>query len=193
MLGAYPVAMSVGPSHPACFVFDGRLYVVPSGSDLSVSETARALRSLSAIELSGPTPPGGAAHWVVTGAVGGGVAFAVIAAAGGWHVTALLSLLLCFTMGALVGALLAAGTHSLVGAATGEGQAAPRASHAVEVPEDVASSAPDDSTGDELVLWSTLVSRYRRADATASGAEHLEAARDYETVARLLGLPPGRE
>lgn len=186
--------MSVGPSHPACFVFDGRLYVVPSGSGLSASESARALRSRSASEPIGSTTPGGAAQWVLAGAVGGGVAFVIIAAAGAWHVASLLALLLCFTTGAVVGSVLAAGTRSLVvSAAGGEGPTRLAAPHAVEVPEDVASSAPDDSTGDELVLWSTLVSRYRRADGAASGVEHLEAARDYEMVARLLGLAPGSE
>lgn len=88
----------------------------------------------------------------------------------------------------------------------------------VEVPWDVAHAAPGDATADELAVWSVRVARHRQAGATLlagispgepperEGAEAeeaherlarverdlQEAARDYEPVAHLLGLPaPG--
>ncbi|KQR64429.1 hypothetical protein [Frigoribacterium sp. Leaf172] len=187
--------MSVDASHPSCFVLDRRLFAMPSGASRSLSQTKSDLRDLDARSETGRT------HldvWSIVGAITGGFFLAVVAG-GVWGVTSLLSLLLCFGMGATVGALLAVGTRALFIAPTTAGRADPQTCEAVEIPWDVADAAPDDATGDELILWATLVVRYRLAEearagrtgpevASATDHDYEAALRDYESVASLLGL-----
>ena len=224
--------MPVPPGHPRCFRLDGRLFVVPTWSDVSVAEARDALsRSLSATRrpLRGPRRR---ERWGPTGAVVGAGAILVVAVAA-WEVTSLVGLAATSASGALVGGVLAVGVRrlfvdagaggALPSASTGEAMSESTRSGeerdtrvaAVEVPDDVAASAPDDATGDELALWSALVMRYRDAreallsgarpgsavddadtdpaDATArirqAEADLRSAEADYEPVARLLGLP----
>ncbi|GAA0961033.1 hypothetical protein [Frigoribacterium faeni] len=204
--------MPVGPSHPSCFVFERRLFVVPSGTGHGVVETRQSMRG-SRVGSRETTVPGGIDVWLLVGGITGGLFLATVAGAV-WGVGPVLSLVLFFAMGALVGAVLATGTRSLFVPATAsaahhDGSRGGAAFPAVEVPWDVARAAPDDATADELVLWSTLVTRYRRAEearvetpgepatptpiadepAPASvEAEYRAAVRDYEPVARLLGF-----
>jgi hypothetical protein len=189
--------MSVDASHPSCFVFDRRLFAIPSGATRSVAQT----RSDMLARRGWPVPARSRLDaGLIVGAITGGF-FLAFVAGGVWEVTSLVSLLLCFAMGAIVGGLLAAGTRALFIAPVTASRGAPT-SEAVEIPWDVADAAPIDATGDELILWATLVMRYRMAEeargrrADADGDAHpddtLEAAlRDYESVASLLGLAPG--
>ena len=207
--------MSVDAHHPSCFEFEARLYVVPSWSGHGVAETRRSLGPDTGATSRGGA---GAARWSALGAVVGG-AFLVGVAATVWRVDGLGALLLIFVLGAAVGAVLAVGTRTIF--REGEAGHLPESDAgtppserlpAVVVPWDVARAAPEDSTGDELVLWSTLTSRYRDArealvagggeddrftDPLEAGARIAEwetayrtASRDYEPVARLLGFPP---
>jgi hypothetical protein len=223
--------MSVPPGHPRCFRLDGRLFVVPSWSELSVAETRDALTT--ALRRPAPRRPrgDGRSPWGRVGAVAGALGIVVVAVSV-WEVTSLVALAAIAASGAVVGAALALGTRRLVvdaavapdrrdgpvggGAPATVVERDPGAGvAAVEVPGDVAASAPDDATGDELALWSALVSRYRDArEALLTGVEpghvpgevdtdpaevsariadaeaHLRAAEaDYGPVARLLGLP----
>lgn len=206
--------MSVDARHPSCFEFEARLYVVPSWSGHGVVETRRSL---------GPeireTSRGGAGvgRWAALGALVGGSFLGGVAATV-WRVDGLWALSLIFVLGAAVGAVLAIGTRTIFQEGAGDqarGTAAPSPPEgplpAVEVPWDVARAAPEDSAGDELVLWATLTSRYREArealvagggeddrftDPREAGARIAEwesayrtASRDYEPVARLLGFP----
>lgn len=197
--------MSVGASHPRCFVVDGVLWVVPSGTGHDV-ETTRRSRS--------PWPGSAAARprlvdaWTTTGGVTGGFFMGTVAGAV-WQVDGLVDLAAFVVSGGLVGAVLAVGTRRLfVDAAEPEGDADPRSDvelPAVRVPWDVAAAAPHDATGDELALWSARTERWRVAraarDARVPGkdaagdvteSEYRTAEADYEPVARLLGLPaPG--
>ncbi|WP_314100805.1 hypothetical protein [uncultured Frigoribacterium sp.] len=200
--------MSVGPSHPRCFVVGGSLWVVPSGTGHDVATTRRS--------RAGTGPADGARSaltdaWTVTGGVTGGFFMGTVAGAV-WHVQGLGDLAAFVLSGAAVGAVLAVGTKRLFAdfsePATGH---APRDESerdlpAVRVPWDVANAAPDDADGDELALWSLRAERWRlaraaaedrtsRADADADDggaeaeAEYREAAADWEPVALLLGLP----
>jgi hypothetical protein len=206
--------MSVNARHPSCFEFEARLYVVPSWSGHGVAETRRSLGPEAETTTRGGA---GSARWAGLGALVGGSFLGGVAATV-WRVDSLWALLLVFVLGAGVGAVLAVGTRTIFrdGDAPGDaaahhpsssGEPLPR----VEVPWDVARAAPEDSTGDELVLWSTLTSRYREArealvagggdddrftDPREAGARIAEwesayrtASRDYEPVARLLGFP----
>jgi hypothetical protein len=204
--------MSVDARHPSCFEFEGRLYVVPSWSGHGVAETQH---SLGADESTTRRGGAGPARWAGLGALVGGSFLGGVAATV-WRVDGLWALLLIFVLGAGVGAVLAVGTRTIFR----EGDAADETTTVrpatgplprVEVPWDVARAAPEDSTGDELVLWSTLTSRYREArealvagggdddrftDPREAGARIAEwesayrtASRDYEPVARLLGFP----
>lgn len=205
--------MSVDARHPSCFEFESRLYVVPSWSGHGVAETRRSLGP-----EGGTTTRGGAgsARWAGLGALVGGSFLGGVAATV-WRVDGLWALLLVFAVGAAVGAVLAVGTRTIFrdGGTTGDAVTVHRPTTEplprVEVPWDVARAAPEDSTGDELVLWSTLTSRYREArealvagggdddrftdprDAGARMAEwesaYRTASQDYEPVARLLGFP----
>ena len=205
--------MSVDARHPSCFEFEARLYVVPSWSGHGVAETRRSLGPEIQETDRGGASPG---RWAALGALVGGSFLGGVAATV-WRVDGLWALSLIFVVGAAVGAVLAVGTRTIFR----EGEAdpasevsAPRPTEgrlpAVEVPWDVARAAPEDSTGDELVLWSTLTSRYREArealvagggeddrftDPGEAGARIAEwetayrtASREYEPVARLLGF-----
>ncbi|ROS54370.1 hypothetical protein EDF50_0450 [Frigoribacterium sp. PhB24] len=190
------------------------MYVVPSWSGHGVAETRRSLGP----EIRDTSRGGaGAGRWATLGALVGGSFLGGVAATV-WRVDGLWALLLIFVLGAAVGAVLAVGTRTIF--REGEAGQAPtvdapgpsdRRLPAVEVPWDVARAAPEDSTGDELVLWATLTSRYREArealvvgggeddrftDPREAGARIAEwetayrtASRDYEPVARLLGFP----
>lgn len=206
--------MSVDDRHPSCFEFEARLYVVPSWSGHGVAETRR---SLGVEGESSPRGGAGAGRWAALGAVVGGTFLAGVAATV-WRVDSLWALLLVFLVGAGVGAVLAVGTRTIFreGDApplepTTSSSPAPARLPVVEIPWDVARAAPEDATGDELVLWSTLTSRYREArealvagggvddrftDPREAGARIAEsesayrsASRAYEPVARLLGFP----
>ncbi|KQR46964.1 hypothetical protein ASF82_06200 [Frigoribacterium sp. Leaf164] len=191
--------MPVPPGHPRCFRLDGRLFVVPTWSDVSVVEARDALsRSLSVARR----PPRGTRRrerWGPSGAVVGAGAIVVVAVAA-WQVTSLVGLAATGASGALVGGVLAVGVRRLVvdagaGAAasststgdagsvsTSDGQGCGAGVAAVEVPDDVAAAAPDDATGDELALWSALVMRYRDArEALLSGARPGSAVDDADT------------
>jgi hypothetical protein len=224
--------MTVPAGHPRCFRLDGKLFVVPSWSDVSVAEAQDALsRSISVTNrpLHGSRRRG---RWGPPGAVVGAGAILVVAVTA-WEVSSLVGLAATGASGALVGGVLAVGVRRLfvdagAGAAVSSartGQAVSESSdHAeerdtgvavVEVPDDVATAAPDDATGDELALWSALVTRYRDArEALLSGALPGAASDDADTdpgdasaricraeadlrsaeaayapVARLLGFP----
>lgn len=142
----------------------------------------------------------------------GGVAGAGLLAATAWHAWGVREVV-ALAIVALVGAL--------VGAATGLGVARtgapppPTASvpeGAVELPWSVARAAPDDATGDELVLWATRAGRLRRAREALLGGgggpephrasaatvsdrlaraerEHERARAEWAPVGELLGLP----
>jgi hypothetical protein len=190
--------MSVDASHPSCFVLERRLFAIPSGATRSVAQTRSDLRAHG----GWPVPARSRLDvGLIVGAVTGGF-FLAFVAAGVWGVDSLSSLLLCFAMGAIVGGLLAAGTRALFIAPVTASPGAPT-SEAVEIPWDVADAAPIDATGDELILWATLVVRYRMAEeargrrADVDGDPHPDdtsyeaVLRDYESVASLLGLAPG--
>jgi len=206
--------MSVDARHPSCFEFEARLYVVPSWSDHGVAETRRSLGPEIQETSRGGAGPG---RWAALGALVGGSFLGGVAATV-WRVDGLWALSLVFVLGAVVGAVLAIGTRTIFHDGVGDQASAVEATGpsdqrlpAVEVPWDVARAAPEDSTGDELVLWSTLTSRYREArealvagggdddrftDPREAGARIAEwesayrtASRDYEPVARLLGFP----
>lgn len=198
--------MSVGPSHPRCFVVGGALWVVPSGTGHDVETTRRS--------RSGSGHGGDAAvvlldAWTLTGGATGGFFMGTVAGAV-WHVQGLVDLAAFVVSGALVGAVLAVGTKRLFAdfSEPGPGDAQPDASDrdlpAVRVPWDVAHAAPADADGDELALWALRAERWRlaravrearvlrldlAADDGGDDAEYREAAADYEPVARLLGLP----
>jgi hypothetical protein len=200
--------MSVGPSHPRCFVVGGALWVVPSSTGHDVATTRRSRAGTARAD---------GAHsalmdvWTLTGGVTGGFFMGTVAGAV-WHVQGLGDLAAFVLSGAAVGGVLAVGTKRLFadfseprpGVAQPDGP--DRDLPAVRVPWDVANAAPDDADGDELALWSLRVERWRLAraarearelrvelDADDGGAEaeaeYREAAADYEPVARLLGLP----
>lgn len=206
--------MSVDARHPSCFEFEARLYVVPSWSGHGVAETRRSLGPEIRETSRGGAGPG---RWAALGALVGGSFLGGVAATV-WRVDGLWALSLVFVLGAGVGAVLAIGTRTIFHEGAGDQEAAVEAPNpsdrrlpTVEVPWDVARAAPEDSTGDELVLWSTLTSRYRDArealvagggdddrftDPREAGARMAEwesayrtASRDYEPVARLLGFP----
>ena len=206
--------MSVDARHPSCFEFEGRLYVVPSWSGHGVAETRRSLGPQMPETGRGGAGPG---RWATLGAVVGGSFLGGVAATV-WRVDGLWALSLIVVLGAVVGAVLAIGTRTIFREGTDDQVPAADATSpsdgplpVVEVPWDVACAAPEDSTGDELVLWSTLTSRYRDArealvagggdddrftDPREAGARIAEwesayrtASQDYEPVARLLGFP----
>ena len=190
--------MTVPPGHPRCFRLDGKLFVVPTWSDVSVVEARDSLsRSLS---VRGRPFRGSRRRerWGPSGAVIGAGAILVVAVTA-WEVTSLVGLAATGASGALVGGVLAVGVRRLfvdagAGAAlpsastgeamsesTGSGHGRDRVA-AVEVPDDVAAAAPDDATGDELALWSALVMRYRDArEALLSGALPGSAVDDADT------------
>jgi hypothetical protein len=200
--------MSVGPSHPRCFVVGGALWVVPSGTGHDVDTTRRSR------ERTGRADEGRSSlvdAWTLTGGATGGLFMGTVAGAV-WHVQGLVDLTAFVISGAVVGAVLAIGTKRLFAdfSEPGPGDAQPVETDldlpAVRVPWDVANAAPDDASGDELALWSLRAKRWRlaRAAREARGlrlgdgpddggaedeAEYREAAADYEPVARLLGLP----
>ncbi|MBD8584422.1 hypothetical protein IFT90_07605 [Frigoribacterium sp. CFBP 8766] len=200
--------MSVGPSHPRCFVVGGALWVVPSGTGHDVATTRRSRAGTGAADGARPALVDA---WTSTGGVTGGFFMGTVAGAV-WHVEGLGDLAAFVLSGALVGAVLAVGTKRLfadfsdprpdVARPDGPDRDLP----AVRVPWDVANAAPDDADGDELALWSLRAERWRlaraarearelRVDPDVDGggaeaeAEYREAAADYEPVARLLGLP----
>lgn len=130
----------------------------------------------------------------------------------GWGVDEVAALAVVALVGAVVGAATAVGVLRLVESdprVDGEGDVLPVGS--VPLPRTVARVAPDDATGEELVLWATRALRLRRArEALLSGAgpeargepgasvqarlgraeeEHRAARRDWEPVGELLGLP----
>jgi hypothetical protein len=200
--------MSVGASHPRCFVVGGTLWVVPSGTGHDVDATRR---SRSSSGRSADARPALVDAWTLTGGVTGGFFMGTVAALV-WHVQGLVDLAAFVLSGAVVGAVLAVGTKKLFadfsvpdpGAVPPEG--ADRDLPAVLVPWEVANAAPDDADGDELALWSIRAERWRLAreareartlgpevdpddGGDRSEAEFREAAGDYEPVARLLGLP----
>ena len=201
--------MSVGPSHPRCFVVGGALWVVPSGTGHDVDTTRRSHSGHIESELSRPRLVDA---WTLTGGVTGGFFMGTVAGAV-WHVHGLGDLAAFVLSGAAVGAVLAIGTKRLFadfsepGPSTGTADAPPdRDLPAVRVPWDVADAAPEDASGDELALWSLRAERWRLARAARDDrslrfevdtddrgaeaeAEYREAAADYEPVARLLGLP----
>jgi hypothetical protein len=189
--------MSVDASHPSCFVLDRRLFAIPSGATRSVAQT----RSDMLARRGWPVPERSRLDaGLIVGAITGGF-FLAFVAGHVWGVASLVSLLLCFAMGAIVGGLLAVGTRALFIPPATASPGAPT-SEAVEIPWDVAGAAPIDATGDELILWATLVMRYRMAEeargrrADADDDSHPDdtyeaALRDYESVASLLGLAPG--
>ena len=191
--------MTVPPGHPRCFRLDGKLFVVPTWSDVSVVEARDSLsRSLS---VRGRPFRGSRRRerWGPSGAAIGAGAILVVAVAA-WEVTSLVGLAATGASGALVGGVLAVGVRRLfvdagAGAApssattgqvmsesTGSGRGRDARVAAVEVPDDVAAAAPDDATGDELALWSALVMRYRDArEALLSGALPCSAVDDADT------------
>ena len=200
--------MSVGPSHPRCFVVGGALWVVPSGTGHDVDTTRR---SRAGTGRADDGRPGLLDAWTLTGGVTGGFFMGTVAGAV-WHVQGLVDLVAFVISGAAVGAVLAVGTKRLFAdfSETGPADAPPaetdRDLPAVRVPWEVANAAPDDADGDELALWSLRTERWRLARAAADArvarvdadaddggaeteAEYREAAADYEPVARLLGLP----
>lgn len=200
--------MSVGPSHPRCFVVGGALWVVPSGTGHDVDATRRS-RAGTGLAADGRSSLVDA--WTLTGGVTGGFFMGTVAGAV-WHVQGLVDLVAFVISGAAVGAVLAIGTKRLFAdlSEPGPGDAQSvetgRDLPAVRVPWDVANAAPDDASGDELALWSLRAERWRLAraavearaprvevDADDGGAEaeteYRGAAADYEPVARLLGLP----
>ncbi|KPG84214.1 hypothetical protein [Frigoribacterium sp. RIT-PI-h] len=205
--------MSVDARHPSCFEFEARLYVVPSWSGHGVAETRRSLGPEIQETDRGGASPG---RWAALGALVGGSFLGGVAATV-WRVDGPWAPALIFVARGALGAALAVGARTIFR----EGEAGPAAEvsaprppggrrPAGEVPWDVARAAPEDSTGDELVLWSTLTSRYREArealvagggeddrftDPGEAGARIAEwetayrtASRDYEPVARLLGF-----
>jgi hypothetical protein len=202
--------MSVGASHPRCFVVEGVLWVVPSDTGHDVEATRR-----SRVRDDG----GGSSRrarlvdaWTLTGGATGAFFMGTVAGAV-WHVEGLVDLAAFVVSGGLVGAVVAAGTRRLFVDAAAPDRVVARAPGeelpAVRVPWDVAASAPDDATGDELALWSSRTVRWRAArtarDARVPGPElsdgelgdetdreYQEAVADYEPVARLLGLPRPR-
>ena len=200
--------MSVGPSHPRCFVVGGALWVVPSGTGHDVDATRH---SRAHTGRAGGGRPALVDAWTVTGGVTGGFFMGTVAGAV-WHVDGLVDLVAFVMSGAAVGAVLAVGTKRLFADVSepGPGDVQPvetdRDLPAVRVPWHVADAAPDDASGDELALWSLRAERWRlarlareeratrsEADLDDGGdeaeAEYREAAADYEPVARLLGLP----
>jgi hypothetical protein len=200
--------MSVGPSHPRCFVVGGALWVVPSGTGHDVDTTRR---SRAGAERTQDGRPSFSDAWTLTGGVTGGLFMGTVAGAV-WHVQGLVDLAAFVISGAVVGAVLAVGTKRLFADFSEPDlrDALPEESErdlpAVRVPWDVANAAPNDADGDELALWSLRAERWRLAravkearalqldaDADDGGAEaeaeYSEAAAGYEPVARLLGLP----
>lgn len=200
--------MSVGPSHPRCFVVGGALWVVPSGTGHDVDTTRRSRAGTGRV---GDDRPALVDAWTLTGGVTGGFFMGTVAGAV-WHVQGLVDLAAFVVSGAVVGAVLAIGTKRLFAdfSEPGPGDTPPvtadRDLPAVRVPWDVANAAPDDADGDELALWSLRAERWRLARAAREArelrlgdgpddggaedeAEYREAAADYEPVARLLGLP----
>jgi hypothetical protein len=200
--------MSVGPSHPRCFVVGGSLWVVPSGTGHDVAATRRSRAGTSRHDAGRSSLTDA---WTLTGGVTGGFFMGTVAGAV-WDVQGLGDLAAFVLSGAAVGAVLAVGTKRLFadfseptpGVRQPDGQE--RDLPAVRVPWDVADAAPDDADGDELALWSLRAERWRLArtareardarvelDVDDGGAEaeaeYREAAADYEPVARLLGLP----
>ncbi|TDT65567.1 hypothetical protein [Frigoribacterium sp. PhB116] len=200
--------MSVGPSHPRCFVVGGALWVVPSGTGHDVATTRRSRAGTGAVDRAGSAVVDA---WTLTGGATGGFFMGTVAGAI-WHVEGLGDLAAFVLSGALVGAVLAVGMKRLfadfsdprpdVARPDGPDRDLP----AVRVPWDVANAAPDDADGDELALWSLRAERWRLARAAREArelrieldldgggaeaeAEYREAAADYEPVARLLGLP----
>jgi hypothetical protein len=200
--------MSVGPSHPRCFVVGGALWVVPSGTGHDVATTRRSRAGSGA---AGGTRSALTDAWTLTGGVTGGFFMGTVAGAV-WHVQGLGDLAAFVLSGAAVGAVLTVGTKRLFADVSEPRPGGSRPDEpdrdlpAVRVPWDVADAAPDDADGDELALWSLRAERWRLAraarearelrvelDADDGGAEaeaeYREAAADYEPVARLLGLP----
>jgi len=207
--------MAIDGSHAGCFVHAARLYAVPSDSTFSVADTEASFIDAAAVRRRSRPK----IHWsaFVGGLLGGG--FIDLSA---WHtskVTDLLALGMMFALGGIVGFATAIGIReALVGR-----PALPAVIRlpAIEVPGDVARSAPEDATADELVLWSVITRRFRAAKvavenlpfepgpsddragirgdtltpaATQVLAEltYVTARSDFEPVAELLGLPVPR-
>jgi hypothetical protein len=207
--------MAIDGSHAGCFVHGARLYAVPSDSTFSVADTKASFVDAAAVRRRARPR----VHWsaFIGGLLGGG--FIDLSA---WHtskVTDFLALGMMFALGGIVGFATAIGIReALVGR-----PALPAVTRlpAIEVPSDVARSAPDDATADELVLWSVITRRFRAAKvavdnlpfepgphgdrvgvrgdtltpaATQVLAEltYVTARSDFEPVAELLGLPVPR-
>lgn len=204
--------MAVDGRNPGCFEHASRLYAVPSDSAFSVEETRSSYVAGAAARRLATRPR---VHWsAFLGGVLGG-AFIDFSA---WHASRLTdgtALCMLFGLGGVVGFATAIGIReALVGR--------PHEEHvvrlpAIEIPADIARAAPDDSTADELVLWSVLARRHRAARVAldelpfeSSGADasvgsrtgiltpalaqadaelaYVVARHDFEPVAELLGL-----
>jgi hypothetical protein len=203
--------MAVDGSHTGCFLHASRLYAVPSDSAFTVEETRLSFVDASSVRLGRRAR----LHWssLLAAALGG-----VFLVASAWHAGGFpdaLSFCLVFVLGALVGFATAVGMREVL-LSHGHDATVVRLP-AIEIPVDVARTAPDDASVDELILWSVLTRRYRAAKvaveslplsdeapesatrstgtltpaATNALAEltYVTARHDYEPVAELLGLP----
>lgn len=209
------VTMAVDDSHPGCFTLGARLYAVPEETGHSVEATRASYLEAAATRRR----RGRRIHWSV---VAGGVAGGLLIDASAIHSSGLsdpVALGMMFVLGGLVGFASSIGIReAIVGRPV---DAAVVRLPAVEIPADVAREAPEDSTADELALWSIIVKRYRAArvaldeapfvgpdqapspvgamtitTATEVGAlaelSYITARHDYAPVAELLGLPAPR-
>jgi hypothetical protein len=179
--------MAIDGSQPGCFVHGAKIYAVPSDSVFTVEETRSSFVRASSVRLGRRSR----LHWsaFVAAAVGG-----VFLVASAWHASGFpdfLSLCLVFVLGALVGFATAVGMREVL-LSHGQEVTVVRLP-AIEIPGDVARSAPDDATVDELVLWSVLTRRYRAAKVAvetlpdAGSAEAAELGEAADSATRSTG------
>lgn len=206
--------MAIDGSHPGCFTHGSRLYAVPTTTGHSVPDTRESYIAAERVRRTRRRPR---VHWTaIAGGVAGGLLID-LSAVNNAGVSDWLALAMMFALGGLVGFASAIGIRdAFVGRAP---EPVVLRLPAVEIPGDVARLAPDDSTADELALWSLVTRRYRAAkvavenlpfendhglfvsgpttvaappstEALASAElTYITARHDFEPVAELLGLP----
>lgn len=194
--------MPVDSRHPCCTVLDGALWVAPVPVPDAAGSRSRDVRA----------GVRGGGRVVAAGGVVG-ACLLVLTAVRGWGVDEVAAVAVVALVGAVVGAATTVGVVRVVESdqrdVVGDGVTLPAG--AVPLPRSLARAAPDDATGEELVLWATRALRLRRArEALLSGAgpeargepgasvqarlgraeeEHRAARRDWGPVGELLGLP----
>ncbi|GAA4264735.1 hypothetical protein [Frondihabitans peucedani] len=177
--------MAVDGGTPGCFEHGARLYAVPSDSAFSVEETRSSYTRSDAARRRGNRPR---VHWsaFVGGVLGG--AFIDFSA---WHTSRLTdgtALAMMFGLGGVVGFATAIGIREALVGRPHEEQVVRLP--AIQIPGDIARSAPDDSTPDELVLWSVLTRRYRAARVALDELPFQSNAADASTASRTGTLTP---